>query len=210
VARQSAESLRHSVGRELEQDSDLASRLSRLDRPPGEAVLSRVETLQSVDDGGSLAESGGTTKELKEPCPAKGVGTGTYNAAMQPEGSAHWRDFELVLYRTRVYDRVKHNDIDAQSTLPSSRSEGWSQLSGISLAQISVTSVIKLPLHKHELAAFWSLADDTSIFRTMSHKTGTEWIYRAGTGWVKIEPPKHSSMDRAANSFSWYSHFGTT
>jgi hypothetical protein len=68
--------------------------------------------------------------------------------------------FNLVLASTRVYSRVKVGDIDAVSSISSTRSRGWSILSGVSLTDISIISVIKLPLHEPELVRFRRLTSE--------------------------------------------------
>jgi hypothetical protein len=58
------------------------------------------------------------------------------------------RPFELVLFETRVYARVKNDECGLSDiTNPStSKSGAWSMLSGLSLDQISQISVIALPI----------------------------------------------------------------
>jgi hypothetical protein len=70
--------------------------------------------------------------------------------------------FEVVLSTTRVYDRVKGREIDAMSIFSTNRSHAWSLLSGLSLAQASAISVIKLPLYDPGLRRFWAFASPMS------------------------------------------------
>ena len=66
--------------------------------------------------------------------------------------------FNEALAVTRAYRRVDHLEMDCVSTLSSTRSHGWSALSGISSSQISSIGVMCLPLYDTELARFRSLA----------------------------------------------------
>ena len=68
------------------------------------------------------------------------------------------RRFELILSTTRVYSRVRHRGIDDATSITSTRTRGWSVLTGVSLARISVTSVINLPLSDAEVMRFMHLA----------------------------------------------------
>jgi hypothetical protein len=81
--------------------------------------------------------------------------------------------FNLVLASTRVYSRVNDGDIDAASSISSTGSRGWSILSGASLTDISIISMIKLPLHEPELARFRRLAPPplTGLPKLAEHKT---------------------------------------
>jgi hypothetical protein len=88
--------------------------------------------------------------------------------------------FEDVLSSSRVYDRVKHREVDAKSTTSTSRSRAWSILSGLSLTQISVISVIKLPLYDTELRRFHSLVSSSAL------GMATVPRYLPGPGYFKV------------------------
>ena len=60
--------------------------------------------------------------------------------------------FEGTLEDSRVYKRVKRNDCDISFRSSVARSNAWSQLSGVSLAQVSAISVIALPILPTEIA----------------------------------------------------------
>ncbi|KAE9364170.1 hypothetical protein N431DRAFT_420992, partial [Stipitochalara longipes BDJ] len=68
------------------------------------------------------------------------------------------KSFNLVLASTRVYSRVENGEVDAMSSIMTTRSRAWSILSGLRLAEISIISVIKLPLDYSELVSFRRLA----------------------------------------------------
>lgn len=65
--------------------------------------------------------------------------------------------YDVVLSMTRVYDRVKDRDVDARTSVSTSRSRPWSVLSGISMARISAVAVVSLPLYEPELKSFREL-----------------------------------------------------
>jgi hypothetical protein len=74
--------------------------------------------------------------------------------------------YEIVLARTRVYNRVIGRDVDAITTASTSKTRSSSILSGISMAQISVIAMVNLPLNDAELRRFKRLlsSDDDSPF----------------------------------------------
>lgn len=86
--------------------------------------------------------------------------------------------FEVVLLTTRVYDRVKDREIDAMSTVSTNRSRAWSILSGLSLAQVSVIAVIKLPLYDSELRRFRALACPSSMSTTTKSAEDEEALWQ--------------------------------
>jgi len=61
------------------------------------------------------------------------------------------RDFEIALEQTRVYARVQSNDCDGSFSSSAVRTNAWSMLSGLSLNDISVVSVIALPIFWEEV-----------------------------------------------------------
>ncbi|KAH6708969.1 ubiquitin-conjugating enzyme/RWD-like protein [Leptodontidium sp. MPI-SDFR-AT-0119] len=65
--------------------------------------------------------------------------------------------FNVVLQTSRVYSRVQHGEVDAISSVSTTRSRAWSVLSGLSLTQISTISVLNLPLYEPELIRFHRL-----------------------------------------------------
>lgn len=61
------------------------------------------------------------------------------------------REFEITLHRTRVYTRVQSNESDVSFASSAVRTNAWSMLSGVSLNDISVISVIALPISLEEI-----------------------------------------------------------
>lgn len=126
---------------------DLTDRLQRLELPPSGIDL---EELLSTPRAEALGMS-----DLLD---------GDYTATHAPglsqmdEMDIPRASFDIILSATRVYDRVKHRDVDAMSSVLTNKSHAWSLLSGLSLSQLSVIAVIKLPLHDSELRNFWKLA----------------------------------------------------
>ncbi len=67
-------------------------------------------------------------------------------------GSAPFpKEFETVLEQTRVYARSQSNDCDVSFTSSAIRTTAWSALSGLSLNDISVISVLALPISWEEV-----------------------------------------------------------
>ncbi len=158
-ARENASSLRENIDQQLEKDSNLASRLDNLELPPGFIDLDGLEA--------SDAESTFSTKtgiahpsahaNARRPLSMRGnAGRSGFLHSSQPA-------FEDVLFTTRVYARVQPREVDAASTILTTRSRAWSILSGISLSQVSVIAVIKLPLQECELRRFWALAGPEQV-----------------------------------------------
>ena len=69
----------------------------------------------------------------------------TFNYAIPPQ------DFEITLEQTRVYMRVQSNNSDISFTSSAVRTNAWSMLSGLSLNDVSVISVIALPISLEEI-----------------------------------------------------------
>ena len=155
------------------QDSDLSRRLNSLQL----TTTSIADDGTFEDDNGSADVpdliSGPVTKPESFLSPLEGV-------SMVPECKAeeggssnsqwHFRrapkqdkSFNMILATTRVYSRVKNGEIDAISSILTTRSRAWSILFRISLAEISIISVIKLPLDYSELVRFQRLASPSLL-----------------------------------------------
>jgi hypothetical protein len=69
--------------------------------------------------------------------------------------SASRHDFEVVLEESRVYTRVdSNNESDASFTSSTVRTNAWSMLSGISLNDISIIAVFRLPITLDDINKF--------------------------------------------------------
>lgn len=154
-ARNQASVLKGRTDDDLESDSALAQRLLRLEsleHDGGEAAGVADEssdktldmfTLQTIDD--SLSQS---DRHLDVPVPSfvwHNTGQGT--VIDDPF-------FGNVVAQSRVYQRVENGEIDGISTVCSTRSHGWSILSGLSASQVTRVGVISLPIDNAELARF--------------------------------------------------------
>ena len=62
--------------------------------------------------------------------------------------------FEAALQNSRVYNRNEMNDSDVSFTTSTAPTNAWSMLSGLSLNDISIISVFRLPLSLDDLNAF--------------------------------------------------------
>lgn len=92
------------------------------------------------------------------PIQPRNLGHRAAKITVQEEVSLIQKPFEIVLSRSRVYDRVKDREVDGRMTVSTTRSHAWSVLSGLSLAAISVIAVIHLPLYVAELERFRKIA----------------------------------------------------
>jgi hypothetical protein len=71
-------------------------------------------------------------------------------------GAMSAREFEITLEQTRVYARVQSNDCDMSFTSSAIRTTAWSVLSGLSLNDISIISVLALPISLEEVESIGS------------------------------------------------------
>jgi len=149
----------------VELDSEMGKRLENIEIPKG--------AIDELDDLGNLAPeetgNGEMPKDSSDQRPEKRDQDGSQipletldgkdkipQSASQDILVEH--SFNLVLASSRVYSRVQHGDVDAISSVSTTRSRAWSVLSGLSLTQISIISVLKLPLYDAELTRFYRLA----------------------------------------------------
>ncbi len=151
-ARESLNKLQETVQKVLEQNHALVRRLEQLDFGHG----LEDGSVKFFDDDRALQDPTDTSRgswprrslaplpRLEESIPLDA----SINHAISP------REFEALLYQSRVYARVQSNESDASFSSSAVRTNAWSMLSGLSLNDISVISVIALPI---------SLEDITSI-----------------------------------------------
>lgn len=67
------------------------------------------------------------------------------------------REFEKTLYASRVYKRAEHRLETMSFTTSVARESAWSSLSKCSLGDISILSVVALPVYVSELSTGWTL-----------------------------------------------------
>lgn len=145
----------------MELDSDLPNRLKSLQLPLDANELENVGG-SNAGDRLSLGDS-----DFRSPTPVQDTTAVQDTLTENNEGNklaipdadpSVQEIFERVLAATRVYNRVEDKEVDAVTTVSTTRSRAWSILSGLSLAEISVIAVIKLPLYEPELIRFRRLA----------------------------------------------------
>jgi len=73
-----------------------------------------------------------------------------------PRDTVSPREFEITLGQTRVYARVQSNECDMSFTSSAMQTNAWSMLSGLSLNDISIISVLALPISLEEVESFGS------------------------------------------------------
>jgi len=161
-AHEGAASLQEHIDQQLERDSDLASRLQHLELSPDDIELRELTLSEPSADQDLNSQEGPSSRP---PTPLYSPRDG----GEIPDADDRTRQvFDEILSESRVYTRVQHLEMDATSTILTTRSRAWSVLSGISLAQISTIAVIKLPLNEPELRRFWNLASPSAMSSAMT------------------------------------------
>jgi len=174
----------------VEASSDLVARLEQLQLPadadqPDELISKPLSESSSAE----TPVDGDTTPTRKLSLPPIVVTDESIPEA-DPLVQA---TFKVILSNTRVYGRVRDREIDAMSTVSTNRSCAWSVLSGLSLAQVSIIAVIKLPLYDSELRRFWTLTSPSAMTTTSTlaerHLTdlpsNMETLYGRDTAWLR-------------------------
>ena len=157
-AREFAETLKRHVENSVEANTDMATRLERVQLPPGAIELDDFDETQSQDEE-TASEDSGCVPPIRSLTPRPQE----VPELDVPEADLSLQEtYEIVLAKTRVYDRVRHQEVDAMTSVSTNRSHAWSALSGISLAEISVVAVISLPLYDRELRRFSRLSTPAS------------------------------------------------
>lgn len=141
----------------LQTDDALATRLSRLQSPINAVELNDFEV---------------SAEEVAVTPTADAIALATHDnheQSISRTGPTMQRPYDHVLDRTRVYSRVRHLEVDAITLASTTRSRGWSVLSGYSLAQISIIAVVNLPLDEPELKAFDQLVFSAGLGALKPH-----------------------------------------
>jgi hypothetical protein len=134
----------------LEQNEDMRSRLAHLEGARSIAIPS----VRFLDDDTSTIRTTTITREGPvTPAHASGSSNVRMSATFNPILAL--REFETVLKASRVYQQAEPNATDMSFRSSIVRSHAWSALSGRSLADISVISVIALPLTSNEVKAMY-------------------------------------------------------
>src|SRR4051812_7502649 len=123
-ARANAEALRDHTDRELEDNFDLAERVQQVDLPPGTIISDRSSRTPSPGIGGTPHENATDTSEvIDEP-------------DLVPDANESLQlTFSQVLEYCKPYQRTHDLEVDAVSHISTTRSHGWSLLSGFSSSQ---------------------------------------------------------------------------
>jgi hypothetical protein len=157
--------LQQHIEEEVELDSEMGERLKNIEISEG--AIDDLDDLDNLDL--EETESGEVPKGPLDHSPEKPDEDGSQISLETVDGkdkslqSASQyvlveHSFNLVLASSRVYSRVQNGEVDAVSSVSTTRSRAWSVLSGLSLTQISIISVLKLPLYDAELTRFYRLA----------------------------------------------------
>lgn len=159
-ARENANSLQRLVEQQVELDSNLSIRLEALQLPP---AAMKPDKLDCSPSGEPQEPEDTELAPLTPTRPGSPRHHDHGNNAIPELGLPIPETFEVILSTTRVYHRVRDREPDDRTSVSTTRSHAWSVLSGLSLAEISVIAVIKLPLHKAELERFRRLASPSWI-----------------------------------------------
>jgi len=129
-----------------------------------------IQTQGSSSDGTGSRTSPPMLPKLGDSIPLEAA----FNSAISPP------EYQTDLDRSRVYSRTQSNDSDVSFTSSAVRTNAWSMLTGLSLSDISVISVITLPISLEEIN---SIGPNLTFAKMMS---GTE----------KLEPTR-TELSRA-------------
>lgn len=149
----SHEELKTLVGRMLDVNQDLCRRLDTLEA--GSIVHSCVCSIKIANEGQDDVD---TIRPSDEKDNAQDLDS--------PESYQFRFAFESILEASRVYRKAEPNECDMCSLKGSvARSHAWSSLSDLSLAQISVISVIALPLYPSGISnsEWYTFGDITEV-----------------------------------------------
>jgi len=160
-AEDAATALQRQTDRDLDDDTDLAARIQQLE-PSSDAASILNNSRCPTPTAEELIENhiqGHREGPFDEPLVVKEMPVQEQIPDTDP---SVLEAFDDVVAVTRVCRRVGLRDIDCVSHLSSTRSHGWSALSGVSSSQVTCIGIICLPLHTSELQRFRRLAGSTS------------------------------------------------
>lgn len=146
-ARESTDNLHLYISDKVDEDPELATRLEEIQLRSG---TFGIQTLHTTSDVGQLTASGDAGDVLPEAAltlQCQALPELTFQKVDHGFGTS----YNNTLNSTRVYSRVRNRDVDAVSTVSTSRTRAWSILSGVSIADVSIVAVISLPLYEPEL-----------------------------------------------------------
>ena len=167
-ARANAEALRAHTDQEIDGDPDLADRFQRLELP-SEAVIDDATTRAPSPNQEDEVDIGMTEPRAPAEEPVDQTPVPDADPALE-------LSFTEVLAAAAAYRRVHHLEIDAVSHISTTRSHGWSVLSGFSSSQVTMIGVICLPLTEVELSRFRNLGSLDKVARL------SRYPYSGGAG----------------------------
>jgi hypothetical protein len=132
----------------IEQNEDMRKRLAHLENAQS-IVAPSVRFLE--DDNSTIRTS--TIRPTPASVAPPDSSSSRISTTFDPVQAL--REFETVLNASRVYRRAEPNETDMSFRSSVVRSHAWTALSGGSLADISVISVIALPLTSDEVKAMY-------------------------------------------------------
>ncbi|PQE13607.1 putative RAS-2 protein [Rutstroemia sp. NJR-2017a BVV2] len=144
-AQQSQETLQSLITELLRSNNDISRRLQRFEDFDSRSIMTTCYR------NGTVEES--VEDEIAENMNLSQQGTGpSRSAAPERVGERLQVGFHADLSTSRVYNRTKLYESDVSFTSSACRTHAWSMLSGMSLSEISVISVIALPLSLDDIS----------------------------------------------------------
>ena len=153
-ASQSVQGLQNQIERLLETNLELCKRMRQLedvfDARSLVAGLTNSETIREITHSEEGEEDGDDDGTLTAMPLTVNLGALTVNQGLQP---SFRHAFEGDLESSRVYRRTRFYPTDRDTFMSSiARTHAWSIFSGLSLSEISIVSVIALPLLLSEIS----------------------------------------------------------
>lgn len=192
-AQAAATTLQNQTDQVLEADAELADRMQGLELPPETTITLNVDRVPSppfgspthmrmiIDNENSPLHDQSASEDVPE-----------QDHIPDADPSNHLTSEDLIAM-TAVYRDMEVYDVDMASVSSSTRSHGWSALSGISSSQVSSIGVIHLPLRDVELRSFHRLVVTEAPGVSGSNLSGAQ------RNQLYINPER---------DISWRGHFG--
>lgn len=201
VAQENAHSLQRHIEEEVDTDNGLATRLEALELP---ADAIELDDLFSTALGETEPQDSESASAIPTRPRSPNHTTNNNKNILQPSSTLP-ETYDVVLSTTRVYGRVSGREVDDVLSVSTMRSHAWSVLSGLSMAQISVIAVIKLPLYEAELKRFRRIA--SSLWVKSDKRSDKDVGNQTDVSLVGLLPGIRSE-EEASENFLY--HYGLT
>ncbi len=184
------------VRRVLDQNQALSRRLEE----HGILCGAEVASIRFFDDDQSVIQGPSSSSQLHVSSSVPPTSDESIPLEAPIDGVIAPHDFELTLERTRVYRSVRSHDTDVSFRSSAVRTNAWSLLSGISLNDISIISVIGMPISLEEINCF---GPDLTFAKMISAKDEREGAHaHAGLAFLESRPRPKATSSRWLVGFS--------